>query len=196
LDTPALNLYEDYTIAHQMVGLRWLRDVCAPACIPRRPHLNRPESPVSFSSFLVLSNAGCAILRAGWRGLLPPKDFPWKCQRTSPPLPGPPSAAPCSARSSDSPGAAGVTGGTARKESAAAVRDAVVVALAPICVDRFSRQPDAATKITELSKASTWDRSNVIAKSGFATMPGAKEADSDVARACAEILANPPTPKT
>jgi len=27
-------------------------------------------------------------------------------------------------------------------------------------------------------------------------MPGAKDADSDVARACAEILANPPTPKT
>lgn len=89
-----------------------------------------------------------------------------------------------------------VTGGTARKESAAAVRDAVVVALAPICVDRFNRQPDAAAKITELSKASTWDRGNVIAKSGFATMPGAKDADTDVARACAEILANPPTPKT
>jgi len=31
LDTPAPNLYEVYTIAHQTVGLRWLRDVCAPA---------------------------------------------------------------------------------------------------------------------------------------------------------------------
>ena len=89
-----------------------------------------------------------------------------------------------------------VTGGTARKDSASAVRDAVVVALAPICVDRFSSQNDAAVKIAELGKASTWDRGNVIAKSGFATMPGAKDADSDVARACAEILANPPTPKT
>jgi len=64
LDTPALNLYEVYTIAHQMVGLRWLRDVCAPAHVLRRPHLDRPELPVSFSSFLVLSNAGCAIPRA------------------------------------------------------------------------------------------------------------------------------------
>ena len=89
-----------------------------------------------------------------------------------------------------------VTGGTARKESAAAAHEAVVVALAPICVDRFKRQDDAAAKISELSKASSWDRGNVIAKSGFATMPGAKDADSDVARACAEILANPPTPKT
>jgi hypothetical protein len=89
-----------------------------------------------------------------------------------------------------------VTGGTARKDSASAAHDAVVAALAPICVDRFKRQDDAATKIGELGKASTWDRGNVVAKSGFATMPGAKEADSDVARACAEILANPTTPKT
>ncbi len=71
-----------------------------------------------------------------------------------------------------------------------------MVALAPICVDRFNRQSDAAVKTTELSKASSWDRGNLIAKSGFATMPGAKDADSDVARACAEIPANPPTPKT
>ena len=89
-----------------------------------------------------------------------------------------------------------VTGGTARKESASAVRDAVVVALAPICVDRFKRQDDAAGKIAELGKASTWERGTVVAKSGFATMPGSKEADNDVARACAEMLARPPAPKT
>lgn len=65
LDTSALNLYEVYTIAHQMVGLRWLRDVCAPARVPRRPHLDRPKSPVPFSSFFILSNAGRAILQAG-----------------------------------------------------------------------------------------------------------------------------------
>ena len=48
-----------------------------------------------------------------------------------------------------------ITGGTARKDSASAVRDAVVVALAPICVDRFSRQDDAVAKISELSSART-----------------------------------------
>lgn len=89
-----------------------------------------------------------------------------------------------------------VTGGTARKDAATAAHNAVVVALAPICVDRFSRQNDAAGKIAELAKASSWDRGNVVAKSGFATMPGSKDADSDVARACGELLANPPTPKT
>jgi alpha/beta superfamily hydrolase len=89
-----------------------------------------------------------------------------------------------------------VTGGSARTASTAAAHDAVVVALAPICAERFRSQSDAATKIAELTKASSWDRGNVVAKSGYATMPGSKDADSDVARACGEMLANPPTPKT
>ena len=89
-----------------------------------------------------------------------------------------------------------VTGGTARKDAATAAHDAVVVALAPICAERFRAQSDSATKIAELAKSSSWDRGNVVAKSGYATMPGSKDADSDVARACGEMLANPPTPKT
>jgi hypothetical protein len=89
-----------------------------------------------------------------------------------------------------------VTGGTAMKNAAIAASEAKVTALAPICADRFRAQGDSAMKIAELAKASSWDRGNVIEKSGFATMPGSKTTDSDVARACAEILANPPTPKT
>ena len=89
-----------------------------------------------------------------------------------------------------------VTGGTARKDAVVAARDAVVVALAPICADRFRAQGDAPAKLADLAKASTWERSGLVEKSGFAVMPGAKTADTDVARACAELLANPPTPKT
>jgi hypothetical protein len=89
-----------------------------------------------------------------------------------------------------------VTGGTAAKNAATAATDAKVAVLAPICADRFRAQGDSAGKIAELAKASSWDRGNVIEKSGFAMMPGSKTTDSDVARACAEILANPPTPKT
>jgi len=89
-----------------------------------------------------------------------------------------------------------VTGGTARKDSASAAQSAVVASLAPICADLFRRQDGAAAKITELTKASRWDRGNVVAKSGYATMPGSKDAESDVARASGEILANPATPKT
>jgi len=85
-----------------------------------------------------------------------------------------------------------VTGGTAAKNSAAASHDAVVAALAPICVERFRAQPDAVAQAAALVKTSSWERGSTVEKSGFATMPGSKTTDSDVARACAEILAAPP----
>jgi hypothetical protein len=84
-----------------------------------------------------------------------------------------------------------VTGGTSGKQSASAAHDATVAALAPICVDRFRAQGDASAKLAELTKASSWERGNLVEKSGFALMPGSKTADTDVARACAEILATP-----
>lgn len=89
-----------------------------------------------------------------------------------------------------------VTGGTATKNAGVAAHDAVVAVLAPICVERFRGQADAAAKVAELTTASSWDRGNVVEKSGFATMPGSKTADTDVACACAETLTKPVTPKT
>jgi hypothetical protein len=89
-----------------------------------------------------------------------------------------------------------VTGGTARKDAATAAHDAVVVALAPICAAQYRAQSDGPAKIAELAKESSWTRGTIVEKSGFALMPGSKTTDSDVARACAEILAPPPPPKT
>ena len=89
-----------------------------------------------------------------------------------------------------------VTGGTAAKDTATASHAAVVAALAPICVERFRAQPDAVIKADALVKTSSWERGNIVEKSGFATMPGSKTVDSDVARACAEILATTAVPKT
>jgi hypothetical protein len=89
-----------------------------------------------------------------------------------------------------------VTGGTARAQAATTARDAVVMALAPICAERFRAQGDAAAQIAALAKGSSWERGSVVEKSGFALMPGSKTADTDVARACAEMLASPPAPKT
>lgn len=89
-----------------------------------------------------------------------------------------------------------VTGGSAAKQASVAAHEAKVTALASICADRFRAQGDAAVKIGELSKVSSWDRGGIIERSGFAIMPGSKTADSDVARACAESLASPTTPKT
>ena len=89
-----------------------------------------------------------------------------------------------------------VTGGTAARNSAVASHEAVVAALAPICVERFRAQPDAVVKTDALIKSSSWERGNLIEKSGFATMPGTTSVDSDVARACANILAIGPAPKS
>lgn len=89
-----------------------------------------------------------------------------------------------------------VTGGSAAKSAAVASHDAVVMALAPICAENFRAESDAAMNLTELKKASSWDRAAFIEHGGWALMRGAKSADSDVARACAEILTTPPTPKT
>ena len=92
-----------------------------------------------------------------------------------------------------------VTSSTAREHTTAVAHDAVVAVLAPICAERFRTQADGPAKIAELAKASSWERGTVVEKSGFALMPGSKTADmnvTDVARACADILASPPTPKS
>jgi len=89
-----------------------------------------------------------------------------------------------------------VTGSTARKDAGVAAHNATVVALAPFCAERFRAQGDAPAKMAELAKASTWERTTVVEKSGFAVMPGTKSNDSDIARACVELLMTPATPKT
>jgi len=89
-----------------------------------------------------------------------------------------------------------VTGSTARKDQAVAAHTATVTALAPFCAASFRAQGDATAKMAELAKASSWERANVVEKSGFAVMPGTKSNDSDIARACADILLAPAVPKT
>jgi hypothetical protein len=65
---------------------------------------------------------------------------------------------------------------------------ATVAALAPICVAKFEAQPDVATKLAELKKASTWERGTLIEKGGWAMTPGTNSTNSAVANACAEKL--------
>jgi hypothetical protein len=88
-----------------------------------------------------------------------------------------------------------VTGSTARKDASAAAHTATVVALAPRCAEQFRAQPDAAAKIEALGKASSWERSSLVEKSGFAVLPSTKSSDSDIARACSEILLASPVPE-
>jgi hypothetical protein len=79
-------------------------------------------------------------------------------------------------------------GSTAERMARERAQTAVVGALAPICVEKFQHQADAATKLVEFNKVSSWDRRSIIEKGGWATMPGSDTPNSAVASACAEQL--------
>lgn len=81
-----------------------------------------------------------------------------------------------------------VTGGAAEAKAAQRASSAVVAALAPICVVQFQSAGDAAVKLEELKKISSWDQKTFVEKAGWATMPGSTASSPDVARACADLL--------
>lgn len=83
-----------------------------------------------------------------------------------------------------------VTGGTARKTAEREVKDATIAALAPICVEKFESNSDAALNFSSLKKISPWQQATFIVKGGWATMPGADSSSLGVAQACAELLGN------
>jgi hypothetical protein len=81
-----------------------------------------------------------------------------------------------------------VTGGTAKEMAQKSASSAVVSVLAPICVDKFQANANAAANLIELKKATSWERGSFVEKGGWATMPGSAEANSAVAKACADSL--------
>lgn len=83
-----------------------------------------------------------------------------------------------------------VTGGSARAMAEQQGDKAVIAALTPICVAQFKGQaPELrTTKLAALRGESSWQRGDFVEKEGWATMPGAKQPDDEVADACAEEL--------
>ena len=79
-------------------------------------------------------------------------------------------------------------GSTAERMAKERAQTAVVDVLAPICVEKFQHQADAATKLIEFKKVSSWDRRSFIEKGGWATTPGTDAPNSAVVTACAERL--------
>jgi hypothetical protein len=79
-------------------------------------------------------------------------------------------------------------GSTAEKMATQRAETAVVAVLAPICVEKFQQQTDAAAKLVAFNKAPSWDRRSIIEKGGWAMMPGTDKANSAVVSACAEKL--------
>ena len=84
-----------------------------------------------------------------------------------------------------------VTGGKADAEATQRANAAVVVALAPVCVERFQRATDVSANLAALKKVDSWSQGDFVEKGGWATAPGSKppEQVSAVAKACASLLA-------
>jgi hypothetical protein len=80
-------------------------------------------------------------------------------------------------------------GSTAERMAKERAQTAVVDVLAPICVEKFQHQTDAATRLIEFKKvSSSWDRRSFIEKGGWATTAGTDAANTAVVTACAERL--------
>jgi hypothetical protein len=84
-----------------------------------------------------------------------------------------------------------ITGGKADSTAKTRVDEAVVLALAPVCVDKFERATEAPANRVALGKVDTWSRGEFVEKGGWATVPGkhSTERISAVAAACATLLA-------
>jgi hypothetical protein len=84
-----------------------------------------------------------------------------------------------------------ITGGKAEASAQTRVNDAVVAALAPVCVEKFQRAGEASANLVALKKVETWSQGEFVEKGGWATVPGthSPERMSAVAKACALLLA-------
>ena len=80
-------------------------------------------------------------------------------------------------------------GSTAERMARERAQTAVVAVLAPICVEKFQHQADAAEKLVEFTKvSSSWGRRAIIEKGGWAATPGSDAPNSAVVTACAAQL--------
>lgn len=83
-----------------------------------------------------------------------------------------------------------MTAGQANKVASSQARMEVVAALVPICLEQFKQDPQAATTLAELEKASSnYERTNMLMSTGWATIPGSSDPNRNVASACVEKLA-------
>lgn len=84
-----------------------------------------------------------------------------------------------------------VSGGTAERSARLRADAAVVTALAPVCVDRFDRATSAGDNRATLRAIDSGSQGDYVEKGGWAeTLPA--ERVPQVARACAELLAQAP----
>ncbi len=83
-----------------------------------------------------------------------------------------------------------VLGETAAKQAADGAQKAVVAVLAPICVNKFQQDANAATNMESLKNESSYKRASFIEDGGWSVFPGNDKSQSGVAKACANMLNN------
>ena len=83
-----------------------------------------------------------------------------------------------------------VSGSTATEMANNQSKDAVITALAPICVAQFKTQtPNNQTmQLAALKEESSYKRDDFVVEGGWATMPGNDAPTKEIAHACAEQL--------
>ena len=84
-----------------------------------------------------------------------------------------------------------VTSGSAQINTKAMVATALMNRLAPIAVAQFMQDPNKEERLKELKKRESWganNRSDYVQEQGWATMPGEKKPDREVADECARRL--------
>jgi hypothetical protein len=82
-----------------------------------------------------------------------------------------------------------ITGGSAAEMSSDASDAAVVVALAPYCVQNSKNDPRSIEVLAELESAASYQRRGIIEKAGWATPLGAEKPNRALAEACKIALA-------
>jgi hypothetical protein len=65
---------------------------------------------------------------------------------------------------------------------------AVLTTRAAICVAQFAKAPNDQQRLKELKAINSWERAAFIEKGGWDKMPGEKDANATVSRACADGL--------
>ncbi len=79
-------------------------------------------------------------------------------------------------------------GSTAAKQTETGISNAVVAALAPICVQNFQSDVAAVANLDALKAESSYKRKSTLEKAGWATFSGAEDPTPGVAKECAEQL--------
>jgi GH24 family phage-related lysozyme (muramidase) len=83
-----------------------------------------------------------------------------------------------------------VMGSTAERMASDAADGARAQLAAMACVARFNLGPDAVDQLAALKKAPSYQRGDMIIKSGWATMPGSTDPVRGAADICVEKLMN------